>query len=216
MTTDTAPITWEELLSNCFSPKTLTQAHVGRFRKDGPYMIRLSWDREGLPLNQQIIWLLYHPRSMKPVEKILDSLGNTARLAEGHHTLIIDDYNPETHWAHTILMLSDGAFTYNTCTMEMNDGSKGHIGWIVGQGRDLACDDDTTGALHVIIANIIPAMKPRHRNSDPFLLNGQKKLGKMKEVMNREGFRWSENTVVELRGRDSLAEGNVDKEAKAK
>ena len=189
-------ITYEKLLSNCFSIPTLKSANVAKFRK-GPYIAQLSWDREGLPLNQQIIWLLYHPRSMKPIKKVLDNLITTVRSLDGHYMVVIDDYDPSTHYLYTVLMLTDGAFTCNGVSLKMNeDGSNGHIGWIIGQGRNIDPDDDAViGTLHTIISNIFNA---KALQNDPFIQSGRKKLENMKAVFDQTGFRYEELTPQDL------------------
>lgn len=197
MTAATTHIGWEELVNKCFSPKTLANAQAGKFT-NGTHIVQLSWDKEGPPLNQQIIWLLYHPKSMKPIHSLLDELKALAEATDGM-MVIIDDYDPEIHWAHTVLMLCDGAGSVNGVSLTMNeDGSEGHMGWIVGQGREIDADDDAVvGALHMIITNIFKEQKGLRK--DPFLASGRKKLDALKAACEQTGVRYSEDTVQELR-----------------
>lgn len=170
-------ITWDELFKNSFNPKTLSQLRLGKISNthgvDGPYIIQLEWDKEGLPFNQQIVWLFYHPTSLKIINDLFKDIRNTAKNYDGK-IVIIDNYNSEKKIIPTILMLSDGIFYCNSFTLTFKDGIEGHLGYISGQNRNIETDPGIPPLIHAIVSNILGSTNELQK--DKFLEYGKNKL----------------------------------------
>jgi len=182
-----AVIGYQELVANCFSRETLKSAKIGKVKR-GPYVARLSWRVEWLPFGEQIVWILFSPQSRRTIDKILDQTINFANFTD-RRVLLIDDYDPKKlSIPLEVSMLSDGKFTCNAMTLTLEDGSTGHIGWFIGQGRKLDLDDEAVnGALHAIITNLFRSVKKLKDN--PFIKAGTAKLLKMQDLITQQGGR---------------------------
>ena len=80
-----------------------------------------------------------------------------------------------------LVLLSDGNISYNNVTRYLRNGVYGHIGWIVGQGRSFNADDrKIVTLLHTALSNYL--LKINELETDPFLLEGMKKLVELRAI----------------------------------
>ena len=174
----------DELLRNCFSSKTMKRVKIGKVRR-GPYVARLSWGAEGLPYGEQIIWIMYSPKSRSQLDRLADDVTALMRKVDGK-VIFIDDFAPERlRLPLEIMLLSDGHLTYNVMTPTLKSGETGHVAIFVGQGRSIDVNDpDIPGALHTIVANLFHVKELR---DDPIIKAGMEKLRRLQEAAVKLG-----------------------------
>ncbi len=196
-------IDWTELLSNTFSSSTIAQTQV-RTHPSNTYIIQLTWDHVGLPLNQQVIWLLYNPESIKPIEKLLEDLRHLARATD-HKLVIIDDYDPARHYLMEIMICCDGYATTQTYIHQIDD-YEGYIGVITGQGRTIDVQEPRIRAtIHATLSNILLGIKPLQ--DDTYLNNGRKTLNHLVTTTQKNGANIRSMTQNRLRTEASHRDG---------
>jgi len=178
-------IGYKELLSNCFSSSTLERTKGGVLGR-GLYVFQLSWDVEGLPFGDQIIWLFYDTKSDKRLEKLHKDVEAWFEKISRHCMVVIEDYDlKRPSLVLEMQILSDGHLTNNDMTMKLDNGVTGHMAVYCGQGRRLDFDDpNILDALHTIISNLIP---DRALRNDPFIRDGREKVKRLIDFMVKQG-----------------------------
>lgn len=196
-------ITSSELLWNAFSASTIAQAQI-RTHPSNTYILQLTWNQRDLPHNQQAIYLIYNPDSIKPIENLLETLRN---LAHTHQKIIlIPNYTPTRHYLIELIVCCDGEATGQAYTHAYEE-YEGYIGIITGQGRTLNIQDPPTRAtIHAILTNILRGQQKLH--DDTYLKNGTKKLSQIANILEKHtGSQIRQMTQKELQTEVSTRNG---------
>ncbi len=182
-------IGFEEFIGGCFSRSTLKYSKIGKL-KWGPYVARLCWDVEGLPFNQQVIWLLFEPRYMKRLERALKEI---RQFMEEHdrRLVIIEDFDPNIFYLPLdIMMFCDGQGSANAMTIKVESEAEGHVAWIVGQGRGIDFEEECMiGALQAVLANFF---RNKRLRKNKFMEDCIIRLEKFREAAESLDLRVSE------------------------
>jgi len=177
---ETQTIPYTELLQKALNQKTLQHTKHGLFT-NGVHLLKLTYPKQDNPSNQQNIWLLYHPKNPEPIDAILNDLYNVSKATDGK-TVIIDIDHPD-YWALEIICLSEGCMTGNRVSIKYPSTQEAHIGWIIGQGRTLAVENNPQirWIIHILVSTILTGTLPR----DPFIQNGAKKLAYLNQTLRK-------------------------------
>lgn len=162
-----------------FLGKALQGIKCGSFAS-GVHLLQLTWPYEGLHFNQQVLWLLYHPKEPEKIDSILEDLRKVSMLCNGEPVFI--DVNHPDWWAYEIITLSDGCISGNRVSITYPNGVEGHIGWITGHGRVLQLETDPVlrELTHILLSLLL------NDPNDHFLLNGKKRLEHILEACRTE------------------------------
>ncbi len=175
-------ISFDELLKGCLSLKLLEDVKV--FKHKRTYLIRYVYRHEENPHGQQVVWFLYNPRSIKPVEKHLSLLKKQLEQWAGK-IVAIDNFDPRNvPLAVEVSVLGDGKITWDAFTIRIGD-IEGYVGVIVGQGRYLDTEDPAVLAgIQMLIANVLGS-----RLKNPFITDGMKRLKKLSMELQKRGIK---------------------------
>jgi len=177
---ETQTIPYKELLKKALNQKTLQHTKHGVFT-NGVHLLQLTYPKQDQPANQQVIWLLYHPTTPKPIDTILNELYNVSKATDGK-TVIIDIDHPD-YWALEIILLSDGHMTGNRVSIKYPSTPEAHIGWITGQGRTLKLEHNPQirWIIHVLVSTLLTETLP----NDRFIQLGAEKLASFNQTIRK-------------------------------
>jgi len=196
-------IDYVELL-NTFSTPTLAQALVRIHNTSNTYILQLAWDQKDTPFNQQIIWLIYNPDSIKPIENLLETIRHLAHETN-QKIIFMDNYDPSRHYLMDIILCCDGEGITQTYTHHIQD-TEGHIGVITGQGRDIDINDPSIrNIIHATLTNFL--LRFKKLQNDPYLKQGKNPLHAILTVAKQIGLKTRHITQAEVQKEVSAQHG---------